>query len=200
MTVSTNHGTWARRSTLYDLFEASELRRGPYKRRLFARATGQTLLVAVGTGTDLPYLPAVDAVGVDYSPAMLTRARRRVGEGPARVRLLCADAAALPFPDRAFETVITSCTMCSLPDVSEALSELRRVLVPGGRLLMFEHVRSRNWALGLVLDTMTLWSRRSGTHMNRDTITAVKRAGFAVRHIDSVFLDVIIAVDAERPR
>ena len=197
--MTANRGSWARRSALYDLFEASERRRGPHKRRLFARATSPTLVIAVGTGADLPYLPPVDAVGVDRSSAMLGRARRRLGEGPARVRLLCADAAAVPFPDGSFATVVTSCTMCSLPDVPQALSELRRVLVPGGRLLMFEHVRSRNWALGLVLDTTTLWNRWSGTEMNRHTIQAVKRAGFAVRRIESVFLDVIIAIEAERP-
>lgn len=198
--MTANERTWARRGALYDLFEASELRRGPHKSRLFARAAGRTLLVAVGTGTDLPYLPAVEIVAIDHSPAMLARARKRLRDAPARVRLLCADAAVLPFPDLSFETVITSCTMCSLPDVPRALAELRRVLVPAGRLLMFEHVRSRNWSLGIVLDIMSMWTRRSGTDMSRDTIRAVKHAGFAVRRIDSVFLDVILAIEAERPR
>ncbi len=104
------------------------------------------------------------------------------------------DAAHLGFADASFDTAVTSCTMCSVPDPVRALQELCRVLRPGGSLLMFEHVRSRNPVLGLVLDWMTLWTRWSGTEMNRDTVQNVAQAGFRIMSIESVYLDIILAI------
>jgi SAM-dependent methyltransferase len=95
-----------------------------------------------------------------------------------------------------FETIITSCTMCSVPEPLLAFSEMRRVLVPSGRLLMFEHVRSRQPVLAATLDVMTWWTRREGTEMNRDTLSVATKAGFAITRIESVFLDIILAVEA----
>lgn len=90
-----------------------------------------------------------------------------------------------------------ACTPCSVPAPDAALAEARPVLAPGGRLLMFEHVRSRHWVLGLVLDVMTLWTQRTGTAMNRDAVAAARRAGFVIRRVESAFLDIIPAVEAE---
>jgi SAM-dependent methyltransferase len=84
-------------------------------------------------------------------------------------------------------------------DPALALDEMYRVLRPGGQLLMFEHVRSRNAVLGLALDAMTVFTRRSGTEMNRDTLAAVARAGFRTMRVDSVFLDILLAVRAANP-
>lgn len=187
---------WARRSVLYDLIEASDLRRGAAKRRLFSAASGRTLLVAVGTGLDLRHFPAGRVVGVDISLDMLRRASARVSRSPADVSLVGADAERLPFADHVFDTVVTSCTLCSVPRPARALAEIRRVLSPAGRLLLFEHVRSRDPLVGLALDVMTLWSRRGGTSMNRDTVTLVERAGFDIVRLDCVFLDVILAAEA----
>lgn len=102
----------------------------------------------------------------------------------------------LCFPDSSFDSVITSCTLCSVPDPIRALRELCRVLRPDGRLFMFEHMRSRNPILGLVLDLMTLVTRRSGTAMNRDTVSHVMTAGFRITGIESVFLDIILSIRA----
>ena len=188
---------WARRAALYDRFEGSDVRRAPYKRRLFSRAQGRTLLVGVGTGLDLKHLPANSHVSaIDISEAMLTRARKRVAASPACVRLVGADALRLPFADAIFETIITSCTLCSVPDPLLAFEEIRRVLAPSGRLLMFEHVRSRQPVLAVTLDLMTLWTRRGGTVMNRQTLSLASEAGFAITRIESVFLDIILAVEA----
>lgn len=187
---------WARRSVLYDYFEGSDLRRGAFKRRLFGRVRGRTLLIAAGTGLDLRHLPPVPVVAIDVSLDMLARARSRAIRSPAQVRLLAADAQCLPFGPGAFDSVITSCTLCSVPDPLLTVREIRRVLAPDGGLYMFEHVRSGDPLVGLTLDLMTLWSRRGGTYMNRRTLETVVRAGFRITLVEPVFLDVILAVEA----
>lgn len=189
---------WALRSRVYERMEASDRRRWAAKRRLFARSRGRTLLVAAGTGIDFYHLPSGNVVAIDFSPAMLERARRRVTDGPAHVTLLRADALCLPFQDETFDTVLTSCTMCSVPRPAVALAEIRRVLRWDGRLLMFEHVRSRQFLLGLTLDLMTLWTRLTGTDMNRDTLGTVAEAGFRLLKIEPVFLDIIVAAEAQK--
>ena len=108
------------------------------------------------------------------------------------------DAAHLGFADASFDTAVTSCTMCSVPDPVRALQELHRVLRPGGSLLMFEHVRSRNPAFGLALDWMTLWTRLSGTEMNRDTVQNAVAAGFRIISIGSAYLDIVLAIRAAK--
>lgn len=187
---------WELRSRVYDRMEASDRRRWAAKRRLFSRIRGRTLLVAAGTGIDFCHLPAGDVVAVDLSPAMLERARRRVADGPAHVTLLRTDALRLPFQDETFDTVLTSCTMCSVPRPAVALQEIHRVLRSDGRLLMFEHMRSRQFLLGLTLDLMTVWTRLTGTDMNRDTLRTVTETGFRLLRVEPVFLDIIVAAEA----
>lgn len=189
---------WNARSRAYDFLEGSDLRRGPDKSALFARAHGRTLLVTAGTGLDFRHLPPTDVVAIDFSLAMLGRARARRAGCSASITLLAADAESLPFGRGSFDTAISSCSLCSIRHPDRALAEIRRVLRPAGRLLLFEHVRSRQPLLGVILDAMTLWSRRGGTDMNRDTVTAIERAGFAIASIQPVFLDIILTIEAER--
>lgn len=191
---------WDLRARLYDVCEGSQLRRGAAKARLFAQMQGQVLFLAVGTGVDIMRFPeGQKIIGIDISAEMLRRAepRRRAYQG----HLVCAlgDAENLSFSDNSFDTVVSSCTMCSVPNPVRALRELFRVLRPGGRLLMFEHVRSRSWALGLALDLMTLWTRLLGTAMNRNTVTNVLTAGFKIVRIESVYLDIILSIYAVKP-
>jgi len=153
--------------------------------------------MAVGTGIDLKHFPAhADVTAIEISAEMLARAAPRGVQCPCELRLVRADALNLPFAYGAFDTAVTSCTLCSVPDPGRALQEVHRVLRPGGKLLLFEHVRSRNWCFGLALDAMTLWTRLAGTEMNRDTVASVRRAGFEIRRIDSVFLDIILSIQA----
>lgn len=191
---------WGLRARLYDMCEASELRRGTDKAALFADMAGRVLFVALGTGLDIRHFPPQrQVVGIDISQAMLDRARPRQRRYAGTLRFARADAQRLCFPDAAFDTVATSCTMCSVPDSVRTLRELYRVLRPGGRLLMFEHVASRNALLRLALGSMNLISRRGGTDMTRETLGDVAAAGFRILEVRSVFLDIIVAVRAERP-
>jgi len=191
---------WDVRARLYDFQRASRLRRGPAKASLFADMRGRVLFVAAGTGTDFAcFPPDLDITAIDISDEMLRRAEKRRRAYGGSLRLRKADALSLPFNDESFDTAVTSCTLCSVPDPARALRELRRVLRPSGRLLMFEHVRSRQRLLGWVLDLMTLWTRRAGTEMNRDTLAHARAAGFQILDVQSVYLDIILAVRAVNP-
>lgn len=188
---------WDRRALLYDLREGSDFRRGVHKRALFQRIRGRTLFIAIGTGIDIKHLPAnQEIIGVDNSRVMIEKSRARAELFPGRVRLIQGDAGNLSFADDTFDTVATSCTMCSVPDPARAFAELHRVLKQDGQLLMFEHVRSGNPLLGIVLDIMTLFTRRNGTQMNRDTLLAAKEGGFRILDVQPLFLDIILSVVA----
>jgi ubiquinone/menaquinone biosynthesis C-methylase UbiE len=191
---------WDFRARLYDVCEGSQLRRGAAKARLFAQMHGQVLFLAVGTGVDITRFPAGQTIiGIDISAGMLRRAEARRRAYSGKMAFVLGDAERLAFGDGSFDTVVSSCTMCSVPHPVFALKELHRVLRPGGRLLMFEHVRSRSWPMGLALDVMTLWTRLLGTAMNRDTVANVLTAGFKIVRIESVYLDIILSIHALKP-
>lgn len=190
---------WDIRAGFYDVCEGSDVRRGPHKAALFQDMRGKVLFVALGTGLDVKHFPpGQDIVAIDISERMLRRAEHRCKQYRGSLAILQANALQLCFADASFDTVVTSCTLCSVPDPIKVLHELHRVLRPGGVLLMFEHVRSRNPILGLVLDLMTLWTRLWGTEMNRHTVRNAQAAGFGITRIDSVFLDIILSIRGQK--
>ena len=130
---------WDKSARCFDVMSRGlELRFGEIKREWFSRSSGRVLLAAVGTGLDLRYFPSgVSVIGIDVSSRMLDKAREKLGESPADASLVRGDLQALGFADDSFDSVVTSCTFCSVPDPVAGLKELRRVLKPGGRLLMF---------------------------------------------------------------
>ncbi len=192
---------WNRLSRTYDLMGwADERRLGAAKQRLFARMSGHCLMVAAGTGNDFQFFPrGCTIVAIDVSPGMLAQARQKAAayDGSLDVRLM--DVQALEFVDVTFDTVVTSCTFCSVPDPLRGLRELYRCLKPGGRLLMFEHVRSRIGPIAIAQDLMTAITRRFGPDMNRETVNNVLRAGFDLCREENVYLDVVKAIEARRP-
>ena len=108
-----------------------------------SRATGTTLEVAIGTGLNLPlYPPEVRLVGLDLTPEMLALARSRAADAARPVMLCESDAQALPFSDGTFDTVLSTYSMCTVPDEHHAVVEMKRVLKPGGRLILVDRVRS----------------------------------------------------------
>lgn len=95
--------------------------------------------------------------------------------------LIEGDIQALPFPDDSFDTIISTCVFCSVPDPILGLKELKRVCKPTGKIFMLEHMRSENKILGMVMDllnpiTLSLW----GANINRETINNIDHSGLRI--------------------
>lgn len=192
---------WDRASRLYDWMTWGDIHRfGPAKIRLFRAMKGRCLMVAAGTGNDFRcFPPGLDIVAVDVSSEMVEQARIKAKAYDGVLEVQQMDVCALDYSDETFDTIVTACTFCSVPDPVRGLRELRRCLKLDGRLLMFEHVRSRIGPIGLLQDLMTPVTRRFGPEMNRDTVGNVLRAGFEIEREENVYLDVVKAITARRP-
>ncbi|MGD2137833.1 MAG: class I SAM-dependent methyltransferase [Gammaproteobacteria bacterium] len=192
---------WDFSARFYDLLAwGPERRWADEKRKLFANMRGKVLFVAVGTGQDIRFFPpGRDIVGIDISPRMLAKAGQRAADYHGRLELRVMDVHKLEFPDHCFDQVMTSCTFCSVPDPVAGLAALRRVLKPGGMLYMFEHTGSHVFPFNLMLDVMTPLWKPIGPEMNRDTVANVARAGYDVRQVRNIYLDVVKTIVATSP-
>jgi ubiquinone/menaquinone biosynthesis C-methylase UbiE len=166
-----------------------------------SRATGRVLEVAVGTGRNLPfYPPGVRITGADLSPAMLSIARQRAAELGMDVELREADAQALPLPDASFDTVVCTLSLCTIPDHEKAIAEMARVLRPGGRLLLLDHIGSRWWPVWLVQRLIELFTiRAAGEYMTRRPKPMLAAAGLEVIESERLKLATVERVHARSP-
>ena len=168
------------------------------KRELFSRmGHGRVLFLAVGTGLDIPFFPpGRNLTGIDISDKMLEQARPRIEAYNGQIETRVMDVHDMTFENGEFDQIFTSCTFCSVPDPVRGLQALRRVLKPGGELHMFEHTGSRYYPFRLMMNMMTPLSRRVGPEMNRDTVRNVEAAGFRMREVQHIFLDVVKTIHA----
>jgi ubiquinone/menaquinone biosynthesis C-methylase UbiE len=189
---------WDRGAGSYDLFSAgAEKRWAAAKREFFAPMQGKVLFLAAGTGLDFQFFPpGKEVVAIDISPRMLERARPRAEAYAGRVELREMDVHELDYPDATFDQVFTSCTFCSVPDPVNGLRRLHRALRPGGELRMFEHTGSRWFPFSVMLHLMTPITRRSGPELNRPTVANVRKAGFAIREVRNLYLDIVKTIVA----
>jgi ubiquinone/menaquinone biosynthesis C-methylase UbiE len=150
-----------------------------------SHASGEILEIAVGTGRNLPhYPPDARLTGIEFSPEMLEIAHRRVEELGRKADLRLGDAQALEFDDESFDTVIITLALCTIPDDRKATSEARRVLRPGGRLVLLEHVRSPVLAVRAVqraLDPLAV--RFEADHLVRDPLDYLADEGFEIESV-----------------
>ena len=192
-----------RRAHLYDrMTRDSERLLAPGRAALWQCVRGPRVLeVGVGTGKSFPYYPVgMTITAIDFSPRMLEQARTHAAQDQIVVDLREADVQALPFPDASFDTAIASCVFCSVPDPVLGLGELRRVLVPGGQLLLLEHVLSHRSLLGPIMDMLNpLVVRMMGANINRETVENVRRAGFIELQVEDLWLDILKQIEARTP-
>ncbi len=173
------------------------------RRRLLARASGRVLEVAVGTGKNLPFYPSnCDVTATDLSPGMLEIARRRAASLRRSVSFARMDAEALAFPDREFDTVVSTLSTCTFPRPVAALREMSRVCRPDGRILLLEHGRSNREWLGQWQDrTAVRHARKLGCRWNQRPNELATQAGLIIvsaqRTVLGIF-HVLVAAPAAR--
>ncbi|WP_410616639.1 class I SAM-dependent methyltransferase [Amycolatopsis sp. lyj-109] len=186
---------WDRKSPKYD----AEM--GVWDRRLFGdsrewacgRATGEVLEVAAGTGLNFPHYPAeVTLTGLDLSEGMLAIARDRARGLGRPVTLREGDAHRLPFAEASFDTVLCTFGLCAIPDPAAAVGEMVRVLRPGGRLILVDHVASSSrivrglqWLVELASVPL------AGEHFRRRPRKLVEALGLPVEQRERFKLGVV---------
>ena len=162
-----------------------------HRRRLLAEARGLVVEIGAGTGLNFPWYPAgVEVVATEPDRHMLRGAGKAARRASARLSLRQAPAESLPLPAGSADTVVSTLVLCSVPDQAAVLAEATRVLKPGGRLLLLEHVRSGDPALAGEQDRRERTHVRfaGGCHPNRDTLAAVAAAGIEPGGVEPVTL------------
>jgi ubiquinone/menaquinone biosynthesis C-methylase UbiE len=166
-----------------------------------SKAAGETLEVGVGTGLNLPFYPGdVRLTGIDVSPAMLAIARRRAKDLNHPADLREADAHALPFADGSFDTVVCTFSLCAIPDERRAVAEMKRVLRPGGELLLADHIAGSAWpvrAVQRLLEVVTV--PLGGEHFLRHPLEQVRAEGFDVQLQERFKLGIVERLAARKP-
>jgi ubiquinone/menaquinone biosynthesis C-methylase UbiE len=159
----------------------------PFRERLVGAAEGRVLEIGLGSGLNLPlygrnvrYL-----IGLEPSPELLRLARRNAPAVP--IELVESSAEALPLENRSLDTVVTTWTLCTIPDAGRALREARRVLRPGGSLLFVEHGRAPEPGVARWQDRLDpIWCRiAGGCHLNRQIDALVREAGFRIDRLQT---------------
>ncbi|WP_028008982.1 class I SAM-dependent methyltransferase [Solimonas flava] len=161
--------------------------------KLVPRALGRVLEIGIGTGRNLPFYDRerLSALyGLDPAAQMHRLARKRAAEAGIRIELLDLPAERIPAEDASFDTVVTTFTLCTIPDAVAALREMRRVLRTQGQLLFCEHGLApdagvRRWQNGLT----PVWKPLAGgCHLNRDIPALLAAGGFEITELQADYL------------
>lgn len=188
-------------SKVYDLLERpmESMSMGKWRGKLIERIEGEKVLeVGVGTGKNLIYYPSnLDITGIDFSEKMLKIAKEKTKD-MKNIKLIEMDAEDMEFEDNTFDTLVTSCVFCSVSDPVKGLKEIRRVCKKDGKIIMLEHMRSKNPAVGKFMDIVNfipvnIW----GANINRRTIDNLKKAGFKEEDIEyeDIWSDIVKLIE-----
>lgn len=165
----------------------------PYRERVVAAAEGRVLEIGIGSGLNLPFYHRngpEEILGLEPSPRLINMAQRVAAGPPMPVRFIEGSAEQIPLEAKSIDCVVTSWTLCSIPNAHTALGEMRRVLKPSGRLLFVEHGQApeqnvRKWQNRLT----PVWARVSGgCHLNRPIQSLIEDAGFRLDRLDTGYM------------
>jgi SAM-dependent methyltransferase len=159
-----------------------------HRQRLLARLEGTVVELGAGNGLNFPHYPpeVTEVVAVEPEPTLRAEAQRAATQAAVNVRVCPGVADELPLADASVDAAVASLVLCSVPDQSRALAELRRVLRPGGELRFYEHVLASGKGRAMIQNGVAwFWPLvAGGCHPNRDTVAAIERAGFDIERCD----------------
>jgi ubiquinone/menaquinone biosynthesis C-methylase UbiE len=176
---------------LLDVVMSNRRLHGPRDRTL-APARGRILEIGFGTGRNLGHYPPnvqrIEAIDPDLDLDRLSMPR--IANSAIAVDFHHLDAEHLPFEDGRFDTVVSTFTLCSIPDVVHALSEVRRVLKRGGRMLFLEHGRAPDPSVARWQDRLNgAWMPLAGgCHLNRPVRALIEEAGLVPQDLKQYYL------------
>jgi ubiquinone/menaquinone biosynthesis C-methylase UbiE len=163
-----------------------------YRSRIIPAAEGRVLEIGIGSGLNLLFYSrnVTHVIGLEPSPRLLAMARRAERAEFGHVEFIKGSAEAIPLKDASVDTVVTTWTLCSIPDALRALRDMRRVLRPGGRLLFVEHGRAPDPHVVWWQDRLTpVWKRLGGgCHLNRAIGTLIEGAGFQFDRLETGYM------------
>jgi SAM-dependent methyltransferase len=158
-----------------------------HRRRLLTGLTGRVIEIGAGNGRNFPHYPTTvsEVVAVEPDDRLRALAERAAADAPVTVTVVAGHADALPGDAGTYDAAVVSLVLCSVPDPARTLTEIRRVLRPGGELGVYEHVRSPGLR-GRFEDAIApLWSRAGGgCHPNRNTAETIAASGFDIDQLD----------------
>lgn len=197
--------TYDRIAGLYDILDLAfeHFRYKPLRRALFEGLSGDLLDAGVGTGRNLPFYPeGARVTGIDLSPAMLRRARRRRDKLGAQVDLRQMNVMDLDFADQRFDAIVATFLFCVLDAEHQkpALEELRRVCRPGGVIRILEYAVPESPVRRFVMKLWAPWVRFAyGAAFDRNTEQYLEAAGLEL--VEKKFLyEDILKLLVVRPR
>ena len=160
-----------------------------------------TLLEAgVGSGKNIEYYPAgIEIYAIDFSPKMIKEAEKKAKKYNKEIKLLEMNIQNLDFEDNYFDLIVTSCVFCSVPDPVKGLEELKRVLKEDGRIIMLEHMRSKNELVGKVMDWLNWVSLYTwGANINRKTIENIEKSGLELVEVSNLMSDIVKEIELKK--
>lgn len=151
---------------------------------LLANITGDVLEIGFGTGINLEYYPVSvqSLTSVDVNPGVQKLAQKRLARTALPVKFELINGEALPMPDNSYDAVVSTWTLCSIPNVQQALREIRRVLKPSGRFYFVEHGLHPEPQIAKWQHRLTPVQKRlaDGCHLDRDILALIAEAGLVV--------------------
>jgi ubiquinone/menaquinone biosynthesis C-methylase UbiE len=162
------------------------------RKRLIGKlpAGSRVLEVGAGTGLNFAHYP-IDARGAAIEPSWEMLSRARLKSKPPSLSLVQARAEELPFPDNSFDAALATLVFCSVASPAVAIADIRRVVKPGGPVLLLEHVRPPG-VLGPVFDLMNLITEPlCGDHLNRRTAEIARKSGLRNVEVERRLMGII---------
>ncbi len=164
----------------------------PYRERVISAAQGRVLEIGIGSGANIPFYGSSsrELIGLEPAPRLIAMAQQASAESVLPVTLIEGSSEAIPLESASIDTVVSTWTLCTIPNPVGALREMRRVIKPGGRLLFAEHGLAPEPNMQKWQNWLTpAWKRfAGGCHLNRAVGALIEEAGFHIEHIKTGYI------------